>query len=103
MVTETYEMEDVPEEVWDSVYEKWAKALKDGWSSELWNSCALCRWMDDNCDMCPLMEDEWCVGSFYRSKLSIGYDAEEYGDEDDWEKRVIAFLNFIKPYCLMKG
>ena len=107
MVTEMYEMEDVPEEVWNSVYEKWAKARKGGWSYELWKPCALCYWVEGKegnieCDRCPLMEDEWCTSDYHESKLSIGYD-EEYGDEDDWEKRVIEFLNFIKPYCLMKG
>ena len=47
------------------------------------------------------MEDEWCVAYHHMSKLSIGYwyDVNGCGDEDDWRKRVAAFLEFIKPYC----
>ena len=32
-----YSMEDVLAKVWDEVYKKWVKALKDGWSDDLWD------------------------------------------------------------------
>ena len=108
-----YEMEDVPTNVWDEVYKKWAKALQSGWYDGLWSPCALCHWIEDedecgdsyiDCDRCPLMEDEWCTSSYTGSKLCIGYDDEECDDDDvskrdRWRERVIAFLEFIKPYC----
>ena len=100
-----YEMEDVPKEVWDEVYAKWDDALRNGWRHELWELCALCRWIIDKegyieCSKCPLGKDKWCIGSHHGSRLNLGYDGDGYsGNEQKWKERVAEFLKFIKPYC----
>jgi hypothetical protein len=97
-------MKEVPKEILDGVYEKWAEALKDGWNEEqLWNGCDLCEWLDlihDGCNRCPLREDDWCNNGGQWSKLHITYSDDDSEDPELlWVDRVKAFLVFLKPYC----
>lgn len=96
----TFNMGDIPGDVWDSVYKKWDNALIHGWSSSLWFRCSLCRWLWQSrlyCDDCPLVADGWCDSSI-NSRLHRCH----YGSDEDWEYEVKRFMEFIKPYCLEK-
>ena len=92
-------MRDVPPHVWYNVYQKWAKALRNGWNDKLWNQCALCDWLGSyhlGCNSCPIKPDEWCCGLGDISRL---YYHDGIDGEGTWENNVKEFLKFIEPYC----
>lgn len=95
-------MEDIPQTIYNDIYEKWRQAYLDGWSYlNLWQGCSLCRWMRDNgynCDRCVLKKGNWCTNFGSTSKLSIYYN-NKYGDKETWKTRLEEFLVFLKPYC----
>lgn len=101
------EMEEVPANIWDAVYDKWRQAYLDGWDYHtLWRGCALCKWQGDNsykCRQCPLGTDSWCNSYGCDSRISIRYrgkDGYTYGDDEDkWRVEISKFLRFLKPYC----
>lgn len=99
---EPLNMEDAPERVWNSVYDKWSQALIDGWDhDELWHGCELCKWLMSGgfgCAQCPLARGSWCNNFGAGSKLSIQY-LDWTNNEDTWRSRIKDFLIYLKPYC----
>ena len=96
-------MVDVPFEIWNAVYDKWAQAYLDGWDKDkLWNGCGLCKWVmkrGDGCKECPLAGDSWCHNFGAGSRLAIEYfDWTE--NEDEWRYQIREFLRFLRPYCM---
>lgn len=65
-------MEEVPFDVWNAVRTKWRDAVETGWTYDTWTRCALCEWINFECDKCPINPD-WCNGSRYSSRLNINY------------------------------
>ncbi len=113
----TLRYKDVPTTVWDTVYEKWETALRVGWTSSLWDGCALCKhvygrtWYREVgrlfglistnalCSTCPLY-GVWCKDSAFRSRLNISYHHSDVPlrSVEAWKGSVVEFLKFIKPY-----
>jgi len=91
------EMYDLPPAVWDATYDKWKRAVLDGWSDRLWHKCAVCDLLNKLGDVrrCPLRRDRWCNGSGWSSRLSIHY---HHSDDDAWKADVEKFLESLEPY-----
>lgn len=102
ILREPFDMEDVPIEIWDSVYEKWNQACIDGWDKDkLWHGCDLCKWAKLSglgCAQCPLVRGSWCNNFGAGSKLSIEY-LDWTKNEDTWRLRIKDFLIYLEPYC----
>lgn len=113
-------IEDIPTDVLVEIWKKW-EPVKE-WSYNLWNPCALCKWMTgfyvnhrsydcvncttfecedcgmddvsfDKCEICPLGIDNWCQGEISNSRISL---LHYYEDETEWYVELRKFITFIE-------
>ena len=89
-------MKEVPSDVWAAVRDKWRGVLKTGWHCDIWTRCALCNWINFECNKCPINPD-WCTGLEPSSRLNINYT--DRLPSDTWMVDVEDFLSYIEPYC----
>jgi hypothetical protein len=102
LTMDIFKIEDVPDIVWDAVYEKWFAALRMGWMEILWTRCPLCDYMrllGLGCRACPITVDKWCVNTKELSRLHRYYHDTGMGGYANWKSDVKEFLEFIEPFC----